>query len=47
VPETEAEQDEAIRAMTELKLADLEAHQDDVVEDDSSDSSDKDCQPIP
>jgi hypothetical protein len=47
VPEIEDEQDEAIRAMAELELADLEAHQDDVVEEDSSDSSDKDYQPIP
>ena len=44
--EIEAEQDEAIRALIELKLVDLEAQQNDKVEDDLSDSSDEDYQPI-
>ena len=43
--ETEDEQDEAIRALVELELVDLEAQQDD--EDDLSDSSNEDYQPIP
>ena len=40
--ETEAEQDEAIRALVELELADLEAQQDDKDEDNLSDSFDED-----
>jgi hypothetical protein len=42
VPEIEVEQDEAIKAMAESELVDLEAQQDDVVKDDPSDSLDED-----
>jgi hypothetical protein len=42
VLETVAEQDKAIRALVESELADLETQPNDVVEDDPSDSSDKD-----
>ena len=47
VPETVAEQDEAVRAIAETELEQLEAQQEDVVESDLSDSSDEDYQPIP
>jgi hypothetical protein len=47
VPETTAEQDEAIRALAESELADLETQPNDVVKDDLSDSSDEDYEPIP
>ena len=47
MPETEAEQDNAIRALVESKLADMEAQQDDEDEDNLSNSSDEDNQPIP
>jgi len=46
VSEIEAEQDEAIRALVESKLVDLEAQLDDEDEDNLSDSLDKDYQPI-
>ena len=47
MPETEAEQDEEIRALIELELVDSEPQQDDEDEDDLYDSSDEDYQPIP
>jgi len=46
VPETLAEQDEAIRAIAEVELEQLEAQQEDMVESDLTDSSDEDYQPI-
>ena len=47
MPETTAEQDEAIRAIAETELEHLEAQQDDVVKSDPTDSSNEDYQPIP
>ena len=47
VLETEAEQDEAIRALVELELADLDPQPDAEDEDDLFDSLDEDYQPIP
>ena len=47
MPEIAAEQDEAVRAIAETELEQLEAQQEDVVESDLSDSSDEDYQPIP
>jgi hypothetical protein len=46
VPETAAEQDEAIRAIAETEEEELDAQQEDVVKSDPSDSSDDDYQPI-
>ena len=47
VPETAAEQDEAIRAITKIELEHLEAQQEDMVECDPTNSLDEDYQPIP
>ena len=47
MPETTAEQDEAIRAIAETELEHLEARQEDMVESDPTNSSDDDYQPIP
>jgi hypothetical protein len=47
VLETVAEQDEAIRAIAEVELEQLEAQHEDVVESDPTDSSDEDYKPIP
>jgi hypothetical protein len=47
VPETAAEQDETVEGLTEAELADLDAQPADPVEDDTTDSTDKDYQPIP
>ena len=47
MPETLAEQDEAIRAIAEVELEQLEAQQEDMVESDLTDSSDEDYQLIP
>jgi hypothetical protein len=47
VPETTAEQDEAIRAVAETEFEHLEAQQGNKVEDDLTDSSDEDYQLIP
>jgi hypothetical protein len=47
VPETAAEQDETIQGLAEAELADLDAQPADPVEDDASDSTDEDYQPIP
>ena len=47
MPEIEAEQDKAIRALTESELVDLEAQLVAEDKDDLSDSSDEDYQPIP
>ena len=46
VLETAAKQDEAVRAITETELEQLEALQENVVESDSTNSSDEDYQPI-
>ena len=42
MPEIEAEQDKAIRALTESELVDLEAQQDDKDEENLSNSFDED-----
>jgi hypothetical protein len=47
VPETAAEQDETVEGLAEADLADLDAQPADPVEDDATDSTDEDCQPIP
>jgi hypothetical protein len=47
VPETAAEQDETVEGLAEAELADLDAKPADPVEDDTTDSTDKDYQPIP
>ena len=47
VPETTAEQEDVVRAIAETELEQLEAQQEDVVESDSTNSSDEDYQPIP
>jgi hypothetical protein len=47
VPETVAEQDETVEGLAEVELADLDAQPADPVEDDATDSTDKDYQPIP
>ena len=47
VLETIAEQNEAIRAIAEIELEQLEAQQGDEIEDNPTDSSDEDYQPIP
>ena len=44
--ETIAEQDNAIKAIVETKLVQLEAQQEDVVESNPTDSSDEDYWPI-
>jgi hypothetical protein len=47
VLETAAEQDETIEGLTEAKLANLDAQPADPNEDDTTDSTDEDYQPIP
>jgi hypothetical protein len=47
VPETTAEQDETVKGLAEAELADLDAQPADPVEDDATDSTDEDYQPIP
>jgi chromosome segregation ATPase len=47
VPETAAEQDETIEGLAEAELADLDTQPADPVEDDATDSTDEDYQPIP
>ena len=47
MPETIAEPDEAIRAIAEIELEQLEAQQEDVVKSDPTNNSDKDYRPIP
>jgi hypothetical protein len=47
VPETVAEQDETVEGLAEAELADLDAQPADPVEDDATDSTDEDYQPIP
>ena len=42
MPETIAEPDEAIRAIAEIELEQLEAQQEDVVKSDPTDNSDED-----
>jgi hypothetical protein len=46
VPKTAAEQDETVEGLTEAELADLDAQPADLVEDDATDSTDEDYQPI-
>jgi hypothetical protein len=46
VPETAAKQDETIEGLAEAKLADLDTQLADPVEDDATDSTDEDYQPI-
>jgi hypothetical protein len=46
VPETAAEQDETVEGLAEAELADLDAQPADLVEDDATDSTDEDYQPI-
>jgi hypothetical protein len=47
VPETAAEQDETVEGLAEVELIDLDAQPADPVEDDATDSTDEDYQPIP
>jgi hypothetical protein len=47
VPETTAEQDATIQGLAEAELTDLDAQPADVAEDEVSDSTDEDYQPIP
>jgi hypothetical protein len=47
VPETAAEQDATVQGLAEAELADLDAQPTDIAEDEASDSTDKDYQPIP
>jgi hypothetical protein len=47
VPETTAEQDATVQDLAEAELADLDAQPADPVEDEASDSTDEDYQPIP
>jgi hypothetical protein len=47
VPETAAEQDETVEGLAEAELADLDDQPVDLVEDDATDSTDEDYQPIP
>jgi hypothetical protein len=47
VSETVAEQDEAIKALTDTELEQLEAQQEDMLESDLTDNSNEDYQPIP
>jgi hypothetical protein len=47
VPETVAEQDATVEELAEAELADLDAQPADLPEDDASDSTDEDYQPIP
>jgi hypothetical protein len=47
VLETAAEEDETVEGLAEVKLADLDAQPADPVEDDATNSTDEDYQPIP
>jgi hypothetical protein len=47
VPETAAEQDATVQGLAEAELADLDAQPADLAEDEASDSTDEDYQPIP
>jgi hypothetical protein len=47
VPETAAEQDETVQGLVEAELVDLDAQPADPVEDDATNSTDEDYQPIP
>jgi hypothetical protein len=47
VLETVAEQDETVEGLTKAELADLDTQPADLVEDDATDSTDEDYQPIP
>jgi hypothetical protein len=47
VLETAAEQDETVEGLTEAELVDLDTQPADPVEDDATDSTDEDYQPIP
>jgi hypothetical protein len=47
VPKTAAEQDANIQGLAEAELADLDAQPADIAEDEASDSTDEDYQPIP
>jgi hypothetical protein len=47
VPETAAEQDATVQGLAEAELAALDAQSADPVEDEASDSTDEDYQPIP
>jgi hypothetical protein len=47
VPEIAAKQDETVQGLAEAELADLDAQPADPVEDDASNSTDEDYQPIP
>jgi hypothetical protein len=47
VPETTAEQDETVQGLAEAELADLDAQPADLVEDEASNNTDEDYQPIP
>jgi hypothetical protein len=47
VPETAVEQDETVEGLAEAELADLDTQPADPVEDDATDSTDEDYQPIP
>jgi hypothetical protein len=47
VPETVAEQDQTVEGLAEAELADLDAQPSDLDEDDATDSTDDDYQPLP
>jgi hypothetical protein len=47
VLETAAEQDETVEGLAEAELADLDAQPADQAEDEATDSTDEDYQPIP
>jgi hypothetical protein len=47
VPETAAEQDTTVEGLAEAELADLDAQPADPAEDEASDSTNEDYQPIP
>jgi hypothetical protein len=47
VPETAAEHDATVQGLAEAELTDLDAQPADIAEDEASDSTDEDYQPIP
>jgi hypothetical protein len=47
VPEIVAEQDETVEGLAEAELADIDTQPADPVEDDATNSTDEDYQPIP
>jgi hypothetical protein len=47
VPKTAAEQDATVQGLAEAELVDLDAQPADIAEDEASDSTDEDYQPIP